>query len=62
MPPLPEQVDIVAHLRDRLQRIDNLQAAAERTISRQTEYRSALITAAVTGKLDMHQLAIPATA
>ena len=60
LPDLPEQVLIAAHL-DHIWSeteavIDKVEAAM-RCIG---EYRSALITAAVTGKLDLRHLTIPA--
>jgi type I restriction enzyme S subunit len=62
VPPESEQVAISEFLTRQTARMDQLLRSAENAISRLSEYRSALITAAVTGKLDVHQLAIPATA
>jgi len=39
-----------------------LAASSNQTITRLTEYRSALITAATTGKIDVRNVAIPAHA
>lgn len=49
VPPIQEQLAIVDSLNKRLQQIDRFKGAAERTIQLQTEYRSALIKAAVLG-------------
>ncbi len=51
VPPPVEQDLIAAHLDDVAIRFDSLIAAAETAISRLTEYRQALISAAVTGKI-----------
>ncbi|OYT93435.1 MAG: restriction endonuclease [Burkholderiales bacterium PBB3] len=54
--PLPtsaEQADIVDHIDSVTARIDQMLANAETAIARLTEYRSALITAATTGKIDV---------
>ena len=53
IPPLPEQRAIVDHLDTETQRIDTLVSKLERQISLLTERRQAVITAAVTGKLDI---------
>jgi type I restriction enzyme, S subunit len=62
VPSLPEQQAIVAHIIKTTKVIDEMVTKVELAITRLIEYRSALITAAVTGKLNVHQLAIPATA
>lgn len=54
--PLPrptEQRAITAYLDHETTKLDELTATAERAIDRLLEYRSALITAAVTGKIDV---------
>lgn len=62
VPSLPEQRAIVAHIIKMTKVIDEMAAKVELAIVRLVEYRSALITAAVTGKLDIYKFAIPATA
>lgn len=54
-PPLEEQQAIAAYLDRETARIDQLAAKVEAAIARLTEYRQALITAAVTGKIDVSQ-------
>ena len=53
LPPLAEQRAIVAHLDEKCRKIDQLKAKAERGIELLKERRSALISAAVTGKIDV---------
>lgn len=53
VPPLSEQKHIVVHLDERCSTIDALIEKAEESISILREYRSALITDAVTGKIDV---------
>lgn len=53
VPPLDEQQAIVAHLKSDLPRFDALTAAATSAISLLQERRAALISAAVTGKIDL---------
>jgi type I restriction enzyme S subunit len=53
LPPLAEQRAIVAHLDEKCGKIDRLMAKAERGIELLKERRSALISAAVTGKIDV---------
>jgi type I restriction enzyme S subunit len=63
--PLPttvEQAAIVDHIDSVTAKIDQMLANAEIAITRLTEYRSALITAATTGKIDVRNVAIPAHA
>jgi type I restriction enzyme S subunit len=57
LPPLEEQVRITAELDSRTDRITLLIAKTERSIELLKEHRSALITAAVTGKIDVRGLA-----
>jgi type I restriction enzyme, S subunit len=61
IPPKDEQVAIVAYLNGRLTQFDRLVAEAENAIVLLQERRSALISAAVTGKIDVRNLA-PASA
>jgi len=57
IPPLAEQRAIVAHLDEKCGKIDRLMAKAERAIALLKERRSALISAAVTGKIDVRDVA-----
>nr|WP_294864221.1 restriction endonuclease subunit S [uncultured Pseudogulbenkiania sp.] len=54
VPPLDEQQVIVKHVQIETQRLDALASATERTITLLQERRSALISAAVSGSLDMN--------
>lgn len=56
-PPLIEQNAIVAHLDPETTRIDSLIAKTERSIELLKERRAALITAAVTGQIDLREAA-----
>jgi type I restriction enzyme S subunit len=53
VPPLSEQREIVASLNFKLEKLDALTAEAERAIELLQERRTALISAAVTGKIDV---------
>ena len=53
LPPLPEQIAIAAYLDTETQQIDNVVSHAQRSITLLQERRSALISAAVTGKIDV---------
>jgi type I restriction enzyme S subunit len=53
LPPLPEQTAIAAYLDAETAKLDVLVAKVEAVIERLQEYRAALITAAVTGKIDV---------
>ena len=53
VPPLPEQRAIVNFLDRETAKIDRMVSLEEAVIERKQEYRSALITAAVTGKIDV---------
>jgi len=57
IPPKTEQVGIVAHLDDETAKLDALTVEAQRTIDLLQERRTALISAAVTGKIDVRGLA-----
>ena len=52
-PPLSEQSAIVAYLDQQTAKFDALTAEAQRAIALLKEHRSALISAAVTGKIDV---------
>jgi restriction endonuclease S subunit len=53
LPPLPEQAAIAAYLDQETAKLDALVAKVEAAIERLQEYRTDLITAAVTGKIDV---------
>lgn len=55
VPPRPEQDQIADHLAGIEQRISVLTSAASTAIARLEEYRQSLITAAVTGKIDVRR-------
>lgn len=55
-PPLCEQSEIVAFLHEKFTRFENLKNAAELNVELLLERRSALIAAAVTGKIDVRGL------
>ena len=52
-PPMEEQLEIVAFIKRQIDRARNIVTSVERSIDRLREFRSALITAAVTGKIDV---------
>lgn len=53
VPPLEEQIAILGFLEDEIEKLDNLTSVATRGIALLLERRSALISAAVTGKVDV---------
>ncbi|VWC34606.1 type I restriction enzyme specificity protein [Burkholderia pseudomultivorans] len=55
IPPLDEQADIAKFVEQEITRLDGLKAEAARAIDLLTERRSALISAAVTGKIDVRE-------
>lgn len=55
VPPFGEQQEIMSAVKGQLSRLDGLVAEAERGIAMLLERRSALISAAVTGKIDVRQ-------
>jgi type I restriction enzyme, S subunit len=59
VPPRDEQRAIARRLDEEMKRLDDLSLATESTIARLTEYRTALITAATTGKIDVRGVKIP---
>lgn len=59
-PPSEEQEEICVFINIELERIDPLINVTAQTIARLTEYRTALITAATTGKIDVRHVPIPA--
>jgi type I restriction enzyme S subunit len=56
LPPDKEMLEIVRFLERELERLDALQVSAQRTIALLNERRSALITAAVTGQIDVRDV------
>ncbi len=56
VPPSTEQLAIAEYLGQKTARIDSLSQRAGTAIERLNEYRNALITAAVTGKVDVREL------
>lgn len=59
LPPLNEQLKIIAQLKDTLGRIDKLTSNTELMIGLAIERRTALISAAVTGKIDVRNWIAP---
>ncbi|WP_022673740.1 restriction endonuclease subunit S [Novosphingopyxis baekryungensis] len=57
LPPLKEQDDIIAHIESEQARLALLKTKTERSIELLREHRTALITAAVTGKIDVRNAA-----
>ena len=55
LPPLPEQAAIAAYLDVETAKLDALVGKVEEAVERLQEHRSALNTAAVTGKIDVRQ-------
>lgn len=58
LPPCSEQQAIVKYLRNSTTKIDTLIAKAQQAIALQKEHRNALISAAVTGKIDVRDTAV----
>ncbi len=58
-PPLKEQCAIADYIDDQNERVDELMGEVNAAINRLTEYRTALITAATTGKIDVRNINIP---
>jgi type I restriction enzyme S subunit len=59
VPSLPEQAAITAYLDEETSKLDELVAKVEEAVERLQEYRTALITAAVTGKIDVRNAVAP---
>ena len=53
LPPLPEQAAIVEYISDYSAQLDTLTAQAQRAVDLLHERRTALISAAVTGQIDV---------
>ena len=62
VPPVREQEAIDSYLRAETERLYKLAGRAEAATERLQEYRTALITAAVTGKIDVREAATAAAA
>lgn len=60
VPPLDEQLAIAACVDAAVAKAGRMIENAEAAIARLTEYRTALITAATTGQIDVRQVAVPA--
>jgi type I restriction enzyme, S subunit len=58
-PPVDEQSAIVGYLDDRVGKIDAMTRRMESAIARLTEYRTAVITAATMGKIDVRNVKMP---
>lgn len=56
-PPVPEQAAIAVYLDQETAKLDALVGKVEEAVERLQEYRTALITAAVTGKIDVRRTA-----
>jgi len=61
LPSITEQTAIVKHIDSVTTKIDQMLANVQSAITRLTEYRTALITAATTGKIDVRQVKIPSS-
>jgi len=61
LPTLDEQSKIAEKIDKEVVKFDALETAAKNAITRLTEYRTALITAATTGKIDVRHVKIPAS-
>lgn len=59
VPPMEEQQQIVDYLNARIQEFGQLEGKVQEAIARLSEYRTALITAATTGKIDVRGVKIP---
>ena len=59
VPPLPEQSAIAAYLDKETAKLDALVSKVNEAVERLQEYRTALITSAVTGKIDVRKAVKP---
>lgn len=62
LPPIDEQRQICRRIKFETERLDLLLKQSEFAITRLTEYRTALITAATTGQIDVRKVEIPSQA
>ena len=60
LPQISEQTMIANYLDLATAKVDLMMDKTESAIARLTEYRTALITAATTGKIDVRQVVVPA--
>lgn len=58
LPPLEKQKEIGNHIIKSVARIDGMLNVAKKIIEKMEEYRSAIITDAVTGKIDVRNIEI----
>ena len=58
-PPIEEQIEIAAFLDSRSEEVRRMLETVNAAIAHLTEYRTALITAATTGKIDVRKVRIP---
>ena len=61
-PPVQEQIAIAEYVAKAIIKIDQMGEKAESAIAHLTEYRTALITAATTGQIDVREVIVPASA
>lgn len=61
VPPLHEQSDIISEVQKVSLRIEKMRSSVTSAISKLQEYRAALITNAVTGKIDVRDFRLPTT-
>ncbi|WP_086982436.1 restriction endonuclease subunit S [Vibrio aphrogenes] len=59
IPPIENQLEIVRYIEVELAKLSLLEQATQLTIEKLEEYRSALITSAVTGKIDVREIELP---
>jgi type I restriction enzyme S subunit len=59
LPTIEEQKQISKHLDQKTAQIDQQKAKIKQAIELLKEYRTSLITNAVTGKIDVRQIAVP---
>lgn len=59
LPPVEEQQEICRYLEPLLQKIEDQRAKVDSVVERLQEYRSALVTNAVTGKIDVRGFVVP---
>lgn len=62
LPEIDEQTEIVDYLDIKCSKMDRISKCCQSAIDRLTEYRTALITAATTGKIDVRDVPIPPAA
>jgi type I restriction enzyme S subunit len=55
IPPKPEQEEVVSYFNKETANLDKILAKIDKSTASLREYRTALISAAVTGKIDLHE-------